>query len=169
MVFGFALLAGLLIAADPSRSSLLWASPLLLVGLVVRSWAAGHLQKRVLLTVSGPFRFCRNPLYLGSFLLLLGALGAARQIVLAAVFVPVAVLVHLAVVREEERHHVELFGEAFDDYRRRVPRFIPLPGRAVASTDRWRLRRFVENGEPNAILGAAALLLFLILRAEGRV
>src|SRR5437868_6508959 len=39
---------------------------LVLFGLVLRSWAAGILQKDFLLTTSGPYRLIRNPLYIGS-------------------------------------------------------------------------------------------------------
>jgi len=47
------------------------------IGLWVRARAAGHLHKQEILTVTGPYAFTRNPLYLGSFILMIGAAIAA--------------------------------------------------------------------------------------------
>ncbi len=44
-----------------------------LVGLWLRAYAAGYLHKQEKLTVTGPYAHTRNPLYLGSAILALGA------------------------------------------------------------------------------------------------
>lgn len=76
------------------------------------------------LVTHGPYRFTRNPIYVGDAITYLGAaiaLDAGWSLVLA----PVAVMiVHLFVIRKEERHLRERFGEAYDAYRSRVRRWI---------------------------------------------
>src|SRR5262245_47766090 len=41
-------------------------------GVALRTWAAGTLKKNQALTMTGPYRIIRNPLYVGSFLMALG-------------------------------------------------------------------------------------------------
>ena len=65
--------------ARPTPRSILWGVPLGLLGLFVRARAAGHLHKQEILTVTGPYAYTRNPLYLGSAILTLGAAVAAHS------------------------------------------------------------------------------------------
>jgi protein-S-isoprenylcysteine O-methyltransferase Ste14 len=62
----------LLFFAHPTVASLCFALPALMAGLCVRAWGVGHLVKTERLTVSGPYAFVRNPLYLGTLLVGLG-------------------------------------------------------------------------------------------------
>ncbi len=41
-------------------------------GLALRSWSAGILRKNAELTMAGPYGLIRNPLYVGSFLMMFG-------------------------------------------------------------------------------------------------
>ena len=77
------------------------------------------------LAVSGVFRYSRNPQYVGYLLFLTGfALTDWSPWCLAALTV-VAVSLHLLVLIEEE-HLGRVFGQAFVDYCRRVPRYFPV-------------------------------------------
>jgi len=74
---------------------------------------------------SGPYRFCRNPMALGFCIMLAGlalCLHSALGLALAAF---VFLLGHVMVVAWEERHLRTTFGDAYVDYCRRVPRWIP--------------------------------------------
>jgi protein-S-isoprenylcysteine O-methyltransferase Ste14 len=74
------------------------------------------------LALSGPYRWSRNPQYLGWFLFLLGfALNDWSLWCLAALLV-VAVSLHLLVLVEEE-HLYQVFGEQFANFCRNVPRY----------------------------------------------
>jgi len=46
------------------------------VGELVRVWAAGHLEKSREVTRSGPYRWTRHPLYVGSTIIALGIIIA---------------------------------------------------------------------------------------------
>ncbi len=75
------------------------------------------------LTVSGPYRWSRNPQYLGWLLFLLGfALNDWSLWCLAALIV-VAASLHLLVLIEEE-HLRRVFGEPYREFCRRIPRYL---------------------------------------------
>jgi protein-S-isoprenylcysteine O-methyltransferase Ste14 len=84
------------------------------------------------LVVSGPYRYVRNPMYLGAGLALAGAALFYRSVTLlgyAAVFV---VATHVFVVLYEEPTLARLFGESYVRYRSTVPRWLPRIGRRRA-------------------------------------
>jgi protein-S-isoprenylcysteine O-methyltransferase Ste14 len=72
----------------------------------------------------GAFRFTRNPMYLGFTIVLVGAatlVGTASAFVGPIVFFAAAERWY---VPFEERRMASVFGGAYDEYRRRVPRWI---------------------------------------------
>jgi len=79
------------------------------------------------LVVGGPYLLTRNPIYLGAFVLLVGLSlwrGSPTLLAAAVVFPPV---MHLFVVRVEEPATRRRLGAAYDEYRHRVPRWLPRP------------------------------------------
>jgi protein-S-isoprenylcysteine O-methyltransferase Ste14 len=99
----------------------------LLAGLAVRMWSILYIggRKSHELVTDGPYSICRNPLYLGTSLLAIGAgLCFENVLMLIAVFLIIAP-VHLLAARMEERHLLELFPDTYPEYARRVPRFWP--------------------------------------------
>lgn len=129
----------------------------LLAGVSLRLWAAGHIRKNEDLARSGPYRFTRNPLYLGSLLIGSG-LGLQSGIWwLAPAFLPLFLAVYLAVMKQEEKDLEDRFGDRFRDYRGRVPLFLPRPGRSLPPGDgEFSFRRAWKNREYNALLGTLA-------------
>lgn len=78
------------------------------------------------LTVTGPYRWSRNPQYVGWVMFVLGfALTDWSWWCLAAVLV-VAVSLHLLVLVEEE-HLLRVHGEPYLEFYRRVPRYFAWP------------------------------------------
>lgn len=76
------------------------------------------------LVTDGPYRFTRNPMYLGMASLYAGiALGTGLLWALALLPVVLAVI-QVAVIRREERYLEDLFGQPYRDYRARVRRWI---------------------------------------------
>lgn len=76
------------------------------------------------LVETGPFKRTRNPLYLGTLLMLIGlGLGANLPwVVIAAV--PAILIIHFGVVIREEAYLEDLFGEKYRAYRDRVRRWV---------------------------------------------
>jgi protein-S-isoprenylcysteine O-methyltransferase Ste14 len=77
------------------------------------------------LVVRGPYKFMRNPMYVGAGLALFGAalyFGSIELVMYGAVL---AVVTHMFVIFYEERVLAEKFGPEYDAYRRDVGRWVP--------------------------------------------
>jgi protein-S-isoprenylcysteine O-methyltransferase Ste14 len=99
----------------------------LMAGLGLRIWAilyVGSRKSKVLIT-DGPYSLCRNPLYLGTFIIVLGAGLCLTNPLMALFTILVYIPVHSLVGRAEERHLRGLFGAEYDEYHRAVPAFLP--------------------------------------------
>ena len=76
------------------------------------------------LVFGGPYRFTRNPMYVGMTLLTIG-LGAVAGTLWALPFSLAALgAVHLLAVRPEERYLAAKFGEQYLQYKARVRRYL---------------------------------------------
>lgn len=85
------------------------------------------------LVVRGLYRYVRNPMYLGVLTMILGWVLCVPAPDLAAYGLAVAVGFHLFVVLYEEPALRRKFGAEYDEYRARVGRWLPRPGRARGS------------------------------------
>ncbi len=145
--------------AQPRGVLLLLGGFLSVVGLGVRAWAAGTIRKERELTVTGPYAFTRNPLYLGSFLLGLGITVAGGHWVWPVVFLLFYVSVYGRTMAGEEALLTELFGDRFTDYAACVPAVIPrlTPYRPEPIDGRgFTVTQYRRNREWEAALGAMA-------------
>jgi protein-S-isoprenylcysteine O-methyltransferase Ste14 len=99
----------------------------LLAGLTVRVWCTFYIggRKSKDLVTTGPFSICRNPLYMGTFLLTIGAGLCFENLLMLLLAIVVIVPAHFIVVRLEESHLEDVFGEDYRLYRKRTPRFFP--------------------------------------------
>jgi protein-S-isoprenylcysteine O-methyltransferase Ste14 len=77
------------------------------------------------LVQDGVFAHCRNPLYLGNFLMLLGLGLIANSWWFLVVGMPFFLFAYLAIVAAEESFLRNKFGAEYGAYCRRVPRFLP--------------------------------------------
>lgn len=158
-------LVGALVFARPSWESLAAGAIVSLLGLGLRAWAAGHLRKEKELAVSGPYRFTRNPLYLGTLLIAAGMVAAARSWPAAALLAAYFAVFYPAIVWEERDRMKALFPEAYGSYERAVPLFLPIPGRTGAGNGaRFEGRLFRKNKEGRAVLGTVAFWGLMVLK-----
>ena len=156
VLIGF--IAGLaaIVLSRPTRQTLLIGAVVALVGEGIRIWAAGHLEKGREVTMSGPYRFTRHPLYVGSTII-----GAGLAIASASLVVVVLVALYLAVtlsaaIATEEAHLTEKFGGAYPAYR---------DGRATGGQRRFSAARAMRNREYRAVIGLLAVLALLSWKA----
>jgi protein-S-isoprenylcysteine O-methyltransferase Ste14 len=159
---GFVLVIAFALLSRPSAQSLAYGLPISLVGLLIRAWAAGHLEKNMSLAETGPYAHTRNPLYIGTLLVAAGLVVASRRWILAAIFAVVFLLVYLPVIELEQQHLCNLFPE-YEAYARRVPALIPAFRRSPA-TGQFRWKRYMRNEEYQALLGFTVGALYLLLR-----
>jgi len=123
LAFGYLIGAACLFLVE--RPLLLPGVLIALLGIGIRVWAAGCIVKKRRLTTTGPYSLTRNPLYLGSFLLGAGSIMAVRIWWPLLVYIPGFALFYVPTIAKEERYLHELYGEEYNEYRRRVPTFIP--------------------------------------------
>src|SRR5262245_41697766 len=132
---------------------------LVLAGLVIRSWAAGTLRKYKQLITKGPYAVVRNPLYVGSFLMMGGYCALVGDwLTLVLVMAPMIVLYWLA-VRDEEQSLADAFPDEWPAYAARVPPFLPKP--SLPRSEGWSLSQWRGNHEYQAWIGTAAALVAL--------
>lgn len=102
-------------------------------GAALRIWGTAYLGSSVVhaarmqagqVVASGPYRFVRNPLYLGTWFF-----SAGVSILMppsgAIFFLAATVLFYIRLMLGEERYLAAQLGEPYLEYRRRVPRIIP--------------------------------------------
>ena len=76
------------------------------------------------IVASGPYRFTRNPIYLGMFLGLIGLAIAFDNLWLLMMLVPFALVIRYGVVAREETYLERKFGDVYRRYRARVRRWL---------------------------------------------
>jgi protein-S-isoprenylcysteine O-methyltransferase Ste14 len=162
-----------LIILPPASSSvvLVWLGLLTVVfGELLRLTAVRHIgtisrtrtDRLGPLVASGPFRWVRNPLYIGNAVLWIGLALVAQ---LPWLVVPIAFLLALeyhAIVRWEEQLLAGRLGQPYRDYMRTVPRWIPRPplpsGNPAPPAFGWQETLFSERGTLIAIVAGFVLL-----------
>ena len=163
---GFLILTVFAWFSRPTMQSLCFGLPLALCGMLLRGWAAGCLAKNQQLATAGPYAYTRNPLYIGTLLVALGLVIAARNVWLGMLFGVVFVFVYLPVIQLEEQHLRRLFPE-YAAYAAEVPalwpRLTPYPKGAVS---RFRFGLYLRNQEYQAGLGFAAGAVFLLWKVS---
>ena len=99
----------------------------LLAGLAIRIWCTFYIggRKSIELITTGPYSMCRNPLYMGTFLLAIGAGLCFENLLMLLLVVVIVVPVHAIVIRMEETYLESLFAEQYRTYKQAVPRFLP--------------------------------------------
>lgn len=76
------------------------------------------------LVTTGIFAHCRNPLYVGNILILVGLGIASNSLLFMAAFTPLFLLFWQAIVLAEENYLRNKFGQQYDEYCRRVNRWL---------------------------------------------
>ena len=170
------MLALVFVSFRESRDAFTWGPGLLLLacGEGLRLWGVAVVGKGSRtrgsgvgrLATFGPYAYVRNPLYLGNFLLTLGATCISELLWLIPVMIALFAVQYIPIVYWEESILADRFGPAYAVYSQRVPRWIPrLPRAAVpraAASYQWRSAFWSER----STLGTLTLLLLVMLAKE---
>ena len=152
---GFVFALVVLYVSRPTWRSIAAGAAIGFVGEAIRVWAAGHLEKSREVTSSGPYRFTRHPLYLGSSIMGIGVALSSRSVIVALLMVVYMGATIAAAIRTEEAFLRRQFGDAYDTY---------AASRAPTATRRFSLTRAWRNREYRAVTGFALFVLLLIGR-----
>jgi protein-S-isoprenylcysteine O-methyltransferase Ste14 len=153
-----------LVLARPTPLSLALGLPLAVLGEALRLWASGHIEKTKALATGGPYAHTRNPLYVGSLLMALGAAVAA-----ASPWVALAVALYLlafypSVVREEADFLADKFGRDYAAWARDVPLFLPRVTPAGPRASRFDWARVRANREWRTAISLPVIIFLLLAR-----
>jgi hypothetical protein len=141
---GFLCGAIALALARPTPASLAIGAGIAAIGEAVRVWASGHIDKGREVTRTGPYRFVRHPLYVGSAIMGAGFVAAARSLTVALLVSIYLLLTTLAAIRTEETALDARFGGEYSAYR---------AGQAAPVARAFSLARVGSNREYRAIVG----------------
>jgi protein-S-isoprenylcysteine O-methyltransferase Ste14 len=169
----YALLAGMIALARPTTPMVALGAVFVVAGEAIRFWAAGHLLKTAELVTSGPYRFTRNPLYLGRLLIFTG-LGIMTTLPYGLNWIVLAVgyLIFFGYYlprkeRVEPARLLEVHGAAYEQYRRAVPALFPtLRPYPDSGASGWSSDRMLRNREHWMVVGLTVIVLFLLWQAN---
>ena len=131
---------------------------------IIRGGKEGKVYAEKLVT-TGIFNHCRNPLYVGNILMLLGVGILSNSLLYVAVIMPLFLVIYQAIVLADENFLRSKFGESFDNYCSRVNRWIPSVkgigatfGSMQFKAARWILKEY--NTQYIWLTGIVLILLF---------
>jgi len=163
---GYPLAIAVLWFARPSPRSVFFGALIGTLGIFLRACAAGYLQKQEVLAVAGPYAYTRNPLYLGSAILALGAAVATLSWISSAILVSYFAIFYSFVMRREERELHTRYGTTFEEYARAVPLFFPRLTTVKFSAEAagsFSFAQYRRNHEWQALAGFLLILLAFLL------
>ena len=131
---------------------------------IIRGGKDGQVYAEELVT-QGIFNHCRNPLYVGNILMLLGVGVLSNSLIYVIVVMPIFMLIYHSIVLAEENFLQRKFGEKFRAYCNRVNRWIP-SFKKITETfrsmefkgKRWLLKEY--NTQYIWLTGITLILLF---------
>jgi hypothetical protein len=121
------------VSYDPLRFGI--GLGLVTLGMLLHFASKACLRQNKALSLSGPYRFTRNPFYLATLIAEAGLLVIIGNPWIAAVYGVVWIWAYGRTIREEEAALTRLFGDEYRRYCARVPRMIPLPGRVLPRSE----------------------------------
>lgn len=168
----FAVLLVLIYFARPTVVSIVIGFAFVVVGESVRFWSSGLLLKTKELMTAGPYRYTRNPLYLGRFLILTGLIIMVN---LPNYLSPIGLVLGWAwflgvYLRRKERVEPARLrgehGEAYDRYFEAVPALFPTlrPYKDYTPAN-WSVERMMRNREYWMVIGLLGVTAYLLWRA----
>ena len=150
-------------------TSLLVGLGCIFIGMCWHFWAIGALVRNKQLTTWGPYRFVRHPFYFANMIIDIGICVAGANYYVGAAYVLLFYWAYYRRMKQEESHLTGLFPDAYPQYMKQVPMFIPLWFRRFPSGPEpgFSWRRIVESGNEFARiirLVMHPLLLYIQLR-----
>jgi protein-S-isoprenylcysteine O-methyltransferase Ste14 len=150
--------------AEPTPHSLLAGGIVAVLGELLRIWASGHIEKTHRLATGGPYAHTRNPLYVGSVLMALGLLIAARHPISVAAGLAYLVVFYPFIIREEAKFLRGKFPDPYHDWALQVPLFFPRLTPAGPRESKFQMGRLRANHEWRSVLGLVLLGAFMVWR-----
>ncbi|MBI4244881.1 MAG: hypothetical protein HY606_12395 [Planctomycetes bacterium] len=146
---------------------------LIFSGIMIRTWAAGHLAKNERLVTSGPYRFVKNPLYIGTSKIVVGVCLIAQgpltrpgfqelfPMIVTAIFFVFFLAYYVPYKMKKEYKRLErLFPEEWKAYDAGVPDYIP-NFKGYDSAGKWDFSAYFNNSEHWTLASIVILVILL--------
>lgn len=134
---------------------------------IIRGGKEGKVHAEELVT-GGIFNHCRNPLYVGNILMLLGVGILSNSLIYLAVFIPFFLFVYQAIVLAEENFLRNKFGQAYINYCNRVNRWL-INFRGLGETFqnmRFNWKRWILKEYNTQYVWLSGITLILLLKYD---
>jgi protein-S-isoprenylcysteine O-methyltransferase Ste14 len=168
----FAVIVALVYFARPTVVSVAIGFVFVALGESVRFWSSGLLLKTKELMTAGPYRYTRNPLYLGRFLILTGVIimvNLPDYMSLIGLVIGWAWFLGIYMRRKERVEPARLrqeHGDAYDRYFKAVPALFPtFTPYADYTPAAWSAERMKRNREYWMVIGLLAVSAYLLWQA----
>jgi len=141
--------------ARPTLLSLLVGLAVTSAGGSLRLWACGHLKKEKELATSGPYRYTRNPLYLGNVFIGIGVVIGSNSWWVILIFAIYFLVFYPVIILEEKGRMQKFFPLQYSPYSKKVPLFFPnFRPSWPKSPQKFNWQLYKKNKETRALLGA---------------
>jgi protein-S-isoprenylcysteine O-methyltransferase Ste14 len=172
LVAVFGVVVALVYFGRPTLLSVAVGFAFVALGESVRFWSSGLLLKTKELMTAGPYRYTRNPLYLGRFLILTGVIimvNLPNYLSLIGLVVGWGWFLGVYMRRKERVEPARLreeHGEAYDRYFEAVPALFPtFQPYADFTPASWSAERMIRNKEYAMVIGLAGITAYLLWQA----
>lgn len=140
-------------------------------GSALHLWAKGHLRQNTVLTLTGPYRWVRNPFYLANLFIDTGLCLIINRVEFTMLYLVLWAIVYIRTIRKEEKNLTEIFGKAYLSYKAKVPRLIPfktpLPRKEAAGPGfSWLNHNIAEGAELPRVIRFLSYPFLLLLASE---
>lgn len=146
-----------------SKNFNFYALIVIALGILIRLWASGYIHKNQEVTLAGPYRIVRHPLYLGNFLNGLGFAIFINVWQLIVLYVPVFLLLYYKKIKLEEKFLISKFGDQYREYQRTTGLFIPNLTKIFNKDDsKFSWQCFIHNKEYLNLLGNVLVIILCL-------
>ena len=155
--------------------AVIWSVGTLLVlcGAAFRFWAVRHIGRSARtrgakvrrLVTTGPYALMRNPLYFGNMLIGLGACVLSQLLWMIPIFLALFFFQYGCIIAWEQDLIRQRFGQAYDEYAKHVPAFLPKLTnlRLTLARPAFSVREALHR-ERDSLIGVAVMIVVFLVK-----
>ena len=164
---GIVCLLAVLFLATPTPVSIFCGFFLILVGMSLRGWAAGYINKDQSLATDGPYSLTRNPLYFANFILGCGIALAGNNLYGYLVFLVYYLTFFSFLIALESKRLRTKFGKEYDEWSKTSNLFFP----KIKKIDRFNfnISYYMRNKEYRVLFFSLCVVAILIVKYLMRI
>lgn len=139
----------------------------IITGILIRLWANGYAIKMDKLTTSGPYRFVRHPLYVGTMLIAAGFVIMLKTYIAGTLFIFFMVASYYRTVKKEELMLEEKFKGDYLNYKKKIPAILPTLS-PYTQGEKWRFsfKRLLKSKEYKTTIWMIIVVIAFHLKSE---